>query len=596
MMRLKHKIKRVIFRDLYTYIMENQVGFKQIRKELNDWMLADLVDITNEFVKRQRIPDSCFIKRMNKAFDTMDFQTLLKKWVSIYYYDLLCILDNAAFSKISPRKPLVLIDMPLNRFIYGKYFRKFNISPEIKWLKQPALFSRLATVLWEISRTLYGSLSSGIRFSRRKKQYKVMRESIMGLSSPSYDEARNAGFYWGGVYFCDDFLIDENKIKTQDVLFFTRANPHDCQRLKAYGDIKRSAYQHFDLKKLAIGIDIFFLRVIPKYLFSGSLALLHSLSSADFLLFSNIFHNFTSSALPYEKVFSNYKVGVELGHNYFSFHHIPEAIICRAYGTKYYFFQLSDNTVLENKLILAFLSCDKLLVWGKDHVFGVECEAAKIFSIGYVFKEFIHRVSSEKSEFLSRMGISAKNKVVTFFDEAFGTTCIMTDANFVTFWETILEIASRHKDTAVIIREKLPDAYLRLPEDLKRSFLNAKARLEKAENVHILDSRNWSFIEAIGVADIVITQGMTSSATIAVVSGINGLYLDQAGFSHPFSRLYKNKLFFDDPAVLMDAVDRIIADKESPISDIPENIMRGLDEYPDDRAINLLRDTILDAA
>jgi len=107
--------------------------------------------------------------------------------------------------------------------------------------------------------------------------------------------------------------------------------------------------------------------------------------------------------------------------------------------------------------------------------------------------------------------------------------------------------------------------------------------------VYIVDETKWSFIEVIGVSDVVITQGMTSSATIALICGIEGLYLDQANYDHPFSRDFKGIAVFEDKDSLLLMIRKILMGDGSVLKNIPEEMMRGFDGFFDDEGIERFR-------
>ena len=86
---------------------------------------------------------------------------------------------------------------------------------------------------------------------------------------------------------------------------------------------------------------------------------------------------------------------------------------------------------------------------------------------------------------------------------------------------------------------------------------------------------------------------MSSSATIAIICGIEGLYFDQAQHIHPFSKLFKNRLVFDDSERLLKMLDSIVQEKEFPLKDISLDLIRQYDEFPDDRGIDVFREILI---
>lgn len=565
-------IKHLLVRDLLSRSSSKGAAAKQRNGNYLEWISSHLIGFTNEFVQENKLLESYFIRGMNKAFKTTRFELLLKRWMVEYLEKTLKALDDS--------DELILEDNSINRFIVEKYRLSFTVLPKIEWTKQPILSRKLCSILIRCAVIVYISLSKGMRISGKRKKYKVMREALWGL----YDV--------GGYYFHDDFFIDGHNLKKEDLLLFSRGISAKGLRLKARHDVKRSPYAHFDLQSLSIGIGPFFSRIIPKYIISGSSVLFREINSDHFSLYWGVYLHFKYSALPYEKVFSHFEVISELADNSFTAAHIPEAIVCQNYGTKCYLMVYSDLAIKINEYMLSFLGCDGYMAWGSAHITGVEGEERILMLTGFPFKRFVKEVIANRKSVLSDMGIAAKGKIITFFDESFGGECKMTEENFVVFWETALKLAQTEEGSTVLIKPKELNRYHNLSDGLKKRFIDIKTEIENMPNAYIIDEIRWSFIECIGVSDIVVTQGMTSSATIAIICGIEGLYLDEARYGHPFSALFKGRIVFDDRLELLEMINKIIAGSESPLKDIPESLLRDFDAHKDDMGIDRFRDVL----
>ena len=564
---------RVFLRNMLLNLREQGEVFPQRNDEYYEWLHSDLVEIAEEFVYKNGIKNTFFIRKMNTVFGTDDFDTFFKKFITVYLSILFEKMDD--FSHYKRGQKLVLEDSPLNRFGSEKYFSKFGRLKTVDWKKSQGAVSKGVGIMLKNLIVLQISLSRGLKFSPKKKKYKVMREALWGL----YDT--------GGEYFHDDFFVDNKTIKKEDVVFFSRGLSAESGRVKSYNDVKRSEYANFNIKELSIGINVFFGRIIPKYIVSASSALFAELKSPNYSLFSSMFLYFLRYALPYEKIFSNYEIGAELGHNFYSPGHVAEAMVFRANGAKYNLMHWSDTAIKTDKYLTAHLGCDSYFVWGRAHVTGVEGNGKIIKPTGYVFKRFIKKTARRRDEILNKMKVSKKGKIISFFDESFRSRCKMTEEHYVNFWYTALKFARKNRNDTILIKPKSMERYKGLSENLIKRFLRIKIELESFENVHIIDDRKWSFIEVIGVSDVVITQGMCSSATIAIICGIEGLYLDEARYNHPFRELFTDRIVFNDSEKLLSMVDRIIANEDSPIKDIPERLLRSFDAFEDDRGIDM---------
>ena len=96
----------------------------------------------------------------------------------------------------------------------------------------------------------------------------------------------------------------------------------------------------------------------------------------------------------------------------------------------------------------------------------------------------------------------------------------MTAEHFVSFWDLAVKFAEEQKDAIVVIRPKDPDSYKNLSSELTERFLGLKEQINGLDNLFIVDSLRWSFIETIGTSDVVISQGMTSFSMIAIICRI----------------------------------------------------------------------------
>lgn len=547
-----------------------------------DWLDGNLVELTDRFVRENNLTGSVFVAQSNRIFKTNKFGVLMKRWCADYLFDLLCVTEDYRNSRQSQPFDLVLEDTPINRFAILKYESWSGVHIAVVWKKPLCLFQKIVSIFICMAIALYRGVQTGVTICLSKKRYKVMREALWGLQGI------------GGYFFHDDFIVDNRELCRKDLLLFSRSAMHqDSSRMKAYHDARNSECGHFYLPTLPIGIIELFNRIIRLYVIGESLIFFREIGSSNFLLCLNVYYYFINYAVPYEKIFSHYRVSAELGHNYFSANHILEAIVCQNYGVAYYLMHWSDNSVGADKYLLSFLGCDKFFLWGESHLRGVEGDQSLFEYTGYYFKKAIRWVRDNRDTVLSEMGVKQSGKVISFFDESFGGACLMTDAHFVNFWATALTCARQNRGDTVIIKPKGLERYKNLRLDFQKQFLKIKAEFEQLSNAFIIDASRWSFIETIGVADVVVTQGMTSSATIALICGVEGLYLDEAKYRHPFSQLYAGEIVFNDSAKLLRKIRAITRNEDSPLRKIPRETLRKFDAYDDDNGIDRLRSVLV---
>ena len=201
---------------------------------------------------------------------------------------------------------------------------------------------------------------------------------------------------------------------------------------------------------------------------------------------------------------------------------------------------------------------------------------------GYPFRQAIMDV--DKEETLKAMGVKPRGKIISFFDEmSFGAETQITEEHCVRFWQMIVDCAKQFPDHTLLIkpkditRAKDMNKNNGMFHDMMSCHLILRAR-KIIPNAYILDDKKWSFIETIGVSDIVVTQGMFSSATIALICEKEGLYFDESGYSHPLKDRYKDILVFDDKDRLFEMI-RLITIGYSTRAEMSVEELRSYSKY-----------------
>jgi spore coat polysaccharide biosynthesis protein SpsF len=570
-----NSIRKVLLNDLWAHIKpyRQQMPVWQRGHEYLEWIGGNLVDLVEKFSQEQKLLDSHFVRGMNQIFKTERFIPLTKRWISEYMVALLDILDY--YSSL-PGKEISLADNPMNRFIVAEYQKKFGKLLNIHWKKGQWRILCWLNLMASAVIAIFLSLNHGLKVGGQRRSFKVMREAVWKLRGSKR------------FYHKSDFMVDGEVIGKDDLLLFSRGVPTEPARLNAYHELKDSGYQYFNLKRLSLSVGVLFRRIFSIYVGGASNVLAQEIQSPNFSLFSSIYLYFISFGIPYEKVFSHFKVTSELGHNYFSANHIAESIVCQNHGAKYYLMHWSDNSINIDRHLLAFLGCDKFLLWGSAHIQGGE-GGEVLDSFGYLFKGFVQDVKKHRDETLKDMGIPFGKKVASFFDESFGGECKILQEDYVEFWGIIKSFSESNPQTVVIVKPKDMKRVNNLSIHCRAEYEEIRKQIDLLKNVHVLDETRWSYIQAIGVADVVLTLSMTSSATIALICGVPGFYFDRDRFIHPFAQHLKNKIVFDDSQKLIDAMTKTCQGTYNPSSFIPEFVMRSFDACSDDSALRRLR-------
>lgn len=576
-------LKNVLFHHILFDLNHNLLPFPEVQRKAQylEWLNSTVITVTEEFISQNNLIASDFVKGLNSIFKTSRFEVFLKRWTLEYILKLFNRLQDIEVFCPDGIAELSLWDIPINRFGVSKYFQQFGVTVRVCWLKKPGMFRALFILAPQIFIILYLSLNRGFKLNGRKRNFKVMRECLWGLNKR-------------GFYYHDDFLVDGDKVKKDDLLLFARSYiKKSPDRLDAFKEAEQSRYHCCSLGALKIGKMVFIKRVLLKYIYKYVSLILSSMHSEHFIYFTSIYTYFITFALPYEKIFSNFNVASELAHTYFSVSHIPEAIVCENYRARYCFMQWSDYSLNLDIYTQSFMGAHYFLLWGRSHLHGKEGGYCDIKFIGFVFKKFINDVMANRQKVLSLMQIVPSGRIISFFDESFGGEVKMNEGHFVNFWELALISANRYPLDTIVIKPKSISYLDRLSVANARRLKNILDNLKRCPNVHILDPIKWTFIEAIGISDIVINQGMASSAGIALMCGVDALYYDEAHHDHIFSRATDLGLVFDNPGALLARVDEILNSVNRPTKIIPEDIMRGFEDHSDNNGIDRLRDILL---
>jgi hypothetical protein len=126
-----------------------------------------------------------------------------------------------------------------------------------------------------------------------------------------------------------------------------------------------------------------------------------------------------------------------------------------------------------------------------------------------------------------------------------------------------------------------------------QQYKKIREELFSFNNFIYLDPRKYCVEEAIAISDVCITLAASSPSTIALICGKNGLYFDDSGNkNHPFAKKYENIIVFDDKNLLFKQIYNILDGKINCKDIVSEKDIREFDAFPDDRALERLRDNI----
>ncbi len=210
---------------------------------------------------------------------------------------------------------------------------------------------------------------------------------------------------------------------------------------------------------------------------------------------------------------------------------------------------------------------------------------------GFPFSKAIMDI--DKTKTFKDMGVKPQGKIISFLDEMTfvpAARAKITEKHCVRFWEMMNECAQEFPAHTILVKPKDMNRAQEMDIGTFRQWNYARYMVENyMPNSYVLDAKKWSFIEAIGVADIVVTQGMFSSATIALICGKEGLFFDESGYKHPLKDSFKDLLVFDNKGRLFDMIGDII-DGFSPLKLVTKETLRQYNKY--DNGMDRIREVI----
>ena len=217
----------------------------------------------------------------------------------------------------------------------------------------------------------------------------------------------------------------------------------------------------------------------------------------------------------------------------------------------------------------------------------------KKINTGCIFKEEYKKAVNDKETITSKLkGFRPGKKTVTFCDTSFSNSIGCTERVFLEYLKLIKEFCEMEKEVNILLKSKHAEAHT--ASKLSSNSLERYRKLWKGllgfDNFIYVNPMQWSIEEVIAVSDVVVSMGMNSPSTIALICGRNGLYFDSTGNRyHPFARHYKNAIVFDDKELLFKKIRDILNGKFSCNNLISEQEIRKYDTFDDDKAQDRLR-------
>lgn len=542
----------------------------------------DTLDCNEYIVSEMRLEHSNFVKVYNKKFQTDKIEPFVLKWTIEYVYDMLVGLYKVYFDN-ARKKTLYLHDNELNRYIY-EWWKKGNPnSITIKWLSKGRIVSAIQAAIYIQVLFISALFSHGICFHSRKRAFKVMKVAVWGLKRS---------------VFRDDFIVDGDRFKEEDLLLYANTKV-DPSQSPAFQEAVDSQYQSVNIKKLKIPLLNISHRLIPYHLLFPLIFILRNFFSERNYLNSNWLIAFHRHAIEYEVLLSHYKVGVELSIAETSIKHIPETVILNNHGAKSVIWHWSDATVDHWIPRTQYMAFDTFLVWGTIHYNYMlkHSWVNRVIETGLIFNHNLDDLAKDRKRICEAIGIGIADgtRIVTFCDESFGTDKnVATEKNAIEFWKMMADLISTRPDVVAVLKPKwaaMIDRYERMAKESDSDFHIYRDRCIQSGRVFIVKNpMEIDLMDTIAISDIVVNMGMSSPATIAILCGRIGLYLNiTSNVEHPFAKDYKDIITFDNYKDLLMEIDNIFDNGHNPVSLIEPDLLKEYDRFRDSKGLDRFR-------
>jgi hypothetical protein len=486
----------------------------------------------------------------NKEFSTDRFGWYIKKKSALEAFEVVSAL--VLLEKEGLRRQALLLDTPLNRFIVNEYFRADG-PIEFMWMGGPGVFlmELLGYYCSLFKRILRGGLTAAPR-----KDIVFYREAIWGLHRPT---------------FRDDFMIDGRHFRKEDVVFYSRFSA--SFRAAAAAELKKAGYKLVDINRCALNV-----RRLREFV---RLYVLHPLFVSIPLCFDKTKRiapvmRFYEEGLPHFLFLSTFSPLFHI--SAVSDAEIAETIMMNRFNTVNVMCQWNDWNVARD-VVNAYSMHNIFYAWGdSQHVLKRDLFLNdKVRNVGCMFLGAMHNIKPSS-------WISAGRRNILMCDNGFSSSIYLTEKMYMEFLSLAAAIIDEFKDAHVIFKPKNSRRHvisMFLEEGTKREYLKTMDLLEKTGRLTYVDPDTNQAEPLMAVSEAVITMGLASASTIAILGGKEGLFYDTTGNDfHPFAR-YKGKVVFDDSRELISFLRKVLDGKETVFNYIDRDLLDMYDPFRD---------------
>jgi len=383
----------------------------------------------------------------------------------------------------------------------------------------------------------------------------------------------------------DDFIIDNKKFGTKDILFYSSTSNSKINVRQAEKNIAEQGFKVVFRNKNPINIPwIIRYSVIKRYLLQPFYRALYCMICINTNLaveLSSIILKLNRQTLNWDIFFEQYDIGCIIEDN-LSQQQIAGSISAQRYNTISIGIQSSEDSDWSNQN-LYYRAYDYLFTWGqgisdvwKDHLYVTE-----IVPVEYLWGHLHIESTNRRIEIRKRFGSNADSNLISAFDNSYSEHTFNSEKTVKLFYKALNNLADQMPNTMIVIK----------PKNKNSKF---QPNSDRNKNLIIADPWKTDANELIAASDLVISMTHSSTLVESLLCGIPSISLDETGRDWSCQIGYPESLIFNNAEDLCNAAKSILNTGIDP--KVWSKIQTHVHHYfgqPDGLAIDRIRETIL---
>ncbi|MFH2058483.1 MAG: hypothetical protein ABIJ59_06255 [Pseudomonadota bacterium] len=398
----------------------------------------------------------------------------------------------------------------------------------------------------------------------------------------------------------NDFLIDDEQIGRDDVLFFLdQGDTEYSKRMISY--YIENKYNYVVIDQLSIPVS-HLPKILHEYIFKPIWFFVRFLFCYEWDTYESlVLLSTTAVNSKYERLFWHFDIDLMMLFHSGGDEMVAAAFICNKHDCKVGIYNFGSTVSWGRWAPYAFQIADYYFTWGGDIIglYQPTCEFGEIVKTGFWGKDEYKKICRSRSELKRKiLGRKTQDKIITFYDiPYFYERSTFSAKHLLEFYYAAIE-CSKLENVIVILKMKSTfniDGAI-FPDEYKKEFEQIWQLIFKKENMHILDTNMYDPLHIISISEVNVTLELSSPSTIALICGEAGIFynvvFDYA--NHSLYPEYFNKLIFDDINELVRTINRHLVGEIDLKTIVNKDHLKGYDEFLDSDGLNRLRQAILE--